>query len=123
MELENILSLNLRLGVIISMILLIIGLILALVEGGFASALTMPNVSTSSMHIGFADTIKGAVQLQVTSVIFLGLMVLIATPVLRVMLSLVSFLFKRNWIYVVITFIVLVNLIVSIVVIPGIVAK
>ncbi len=126
MELEDMLSINLRLGVLASAVLIALGLILALADGG--SVLTSSTqflsyaAATNSQNVGLQQTLGGAAQLQGESFIFLGLMVLIATPIMRVLLSLISFSSKRNWTYAIITFIVLVNLIVSITVIPGMVA-
>jgi len=126
MELEDMLSINLRLGVLASAVLIALGLILVLAGGGSilqpSSQFLSYAAATSSQNVGLQQTLNGAAQLQGVSFIFLGLMVLIATPIMRVLLSLISFSSKRNWTYAVITFIVLVNLIVSMTVIPGMIA-
>lgn len=51
--------------------------------------------------------IQEALNFRGRSVIQLGLILLIATPVARVIFSLLGFLFEKDWTYVVITFIVL----------------
>ena len=54
------------------------------------------------------------------SFVILGLMVLIATPVLRVALGIVSFAMERDWLYVFITTVVFVNLMLAIFILPSI---
>lgn len=54
------------------------------------------------------------------SFIILGLMVLIATPVLRVALGIASFAMERDWLYVFITAVVFINLMLAIFVLPSI---
>ena len=126
MEFEDLLSLNLRLGVILSSALMLIGLILISSESGIGittSQLINPVAGSGSHGVGIAQTLGGVLQLHGISFIFLGIIVLIATPVLRVLLSIMSFLHRRNWTYVIITSIVFVNLVVAIAVIPGLIAK
>ena len=57
--------------------------------------------------------VKEAMNLRGRDIIQLGLLVLIATPVARVIFSLIGFLIEKDWIYVVITAIVLIILSVS----------
>ncbi len=57
--------------------------------------------------------IKEAFELRGRPIIQLGLLLLIATPVARVIFSLFGFLFEKDWVYVIITSIVLVILIIS----------
>ena len=57
--------------------------------------------------------IQEALNFRGRDIIQLGLLVLIATPVARVIFSLVGFLLERDWVYVAITFIVLVILFIS----------
>ncbi len=54
--------------------------------------------------------IQKAFVLKSRAIIQFGLLILIATPVMRVLLSLVDFFIKKDWIYVVVTSIVLVIL-------------
>jgi len=54
--------------------------------------------------------LKEALNFKGRDIIQLGLLVLIATPVARVIFSLIGFLFEKDWIYVAITFIVLIIL-------------
>lgn len=57
--------------------------------------------------------LQEAFLLRSRAVIQLGLLLLIATPVTRVLFSLIGFIFEKDWIYVVITFLVLVILFAS----------
>jgi len=57
--------------------------------------------------------VKEAMNLRGRDIIQLGLLVLIATPVARVIFSLIGFLIEKDWIYVSITAIVLMILFVS----------
>jgi uncharacterized membrane protein len=57
--------------------------------------------------------LQEAFSLRSRAVIQLGLLLLIATPVARVLFSLVGFIFEKDWIYGVITFIVLLILFAS----------
>ena len=57
--------------------------------------------------------VKEALDLRGRDVIQLGLLVLIATPVARVIFSLIGFLIEKDWIYVTITAVVLCILFIS----------
>ena len=59
--------------------------------------------------------VKGAVHLHGKSIIQLGLLLLIATPIARVMLSVVGFAIERDHLYVVLTLIVLAVLLYSLI--------
>lgn len=84
-------------GVTISSILLILGLITSFVSGkGLPD--TMP---TLQQIIPLVLAFKPA------GLLALGLLVLIATPILRVAGSVIGFLYERDWRYALITFIVL----------------
>ncbi|MDE1860783.1 MAG: DUF1634 domain-containing protein [Candidatus Micrarchaeota archaeon] len=118
MELEKAIGITLRLGVALSIILIFIGIFLTFVSGNLEN-LSESNSSASSL----AQIVFGLFQLDGISFIFMGLIVLIATPITRVLLSIFGFLFERNWIYVAITLIVFINLMVAIFVIPGLIIK
>lgn len=61
------------------------------------------------------EIVASAFALRARSIIQLGVLLLIATPVLRVALSLAGFAFERDWHYVVITTIVLAVLLYSLI--------
>ncbi len=95
-NLDIMLGVVLKLGVTLSATIAIIGLIVVLVFGN------------STIGENFI----------VTSII-----VLFATPVIRVMASVVSFAMERNALYTIITLIVLINILVSILIIPAMVLR
>jgi uncharacterized membrane protein len=124
MEIEDIVSICLRIGVSLSVLLTLIGIILIAINGSgnlSISRIAAGSQPASSSKLGLYQAIGGALSLDGTSFIFLGLMVLIATPIIRVALSTFYFAFNGNWLYTIITLIVLFNLSVAIFVIPGIV--
>ena len=56
-------------------------------------------------HVG--KVVKAAITLRSEAIIQLGLLVLIAVPIFRVAVSVVLFLAKRDWLYTVVTLLVL----------------
>ena len=64
---------------------------------------------------GLAAVIHGAIRMNAASVIELGLLLLIATPVARVVLCVVGFLRQRDWLYVAVSTLVLAILFYSLV--------
>jgi uncharacterized membrane protein len=62
-----------------------------------------------------SEIVKGAIALRARSIIQLGVLMLIATPIARVALSLVGFALERDRTYVVITGIVLATLLFSLI--------
>jgi uncharacterized membrane protein len=59
--------------------------------------------------------LHGAITWQPLAVIQLGILVLIATPVARVLFSLLGFAFERDWMYVTVTLVVLTLLLYSLI--------
>jgi len=99
----------LQAGVILSAAVIAIGLLLmALQPDTFAPAQLQQFPHT------FAQVATGVPALRPQAVIALGLLLLIATPVLRVAVSLVTFAVERDWRFVVITLLVLLILLFSI---------
>ena len=118
MELEKAVGITLRFGVVLSVILILIGILLTVANGNWGGL-----SESNSLTFSFAQIVSGLFQLDGISFIFAGLIVLIATPVTRVLFSIFGFLFERNWLYVAITLIVFINLMVAIFVIPGLIVK
>ncbi|TFZ26187.1 DUF1634 domain-containing protein [Lactiplantibacillus plantarum] len=96
----------LRIGVIVSAIVIIIGMLLMLIQGngGYANGMEPHTV---------ADILAGIVALKPYAVIMLGLFLLILTPTLRVAVSIYAFAVEKDHLYVGITTIVLIILIVA----------
>mgnify|MGYP003822555965 CR=1 FL=1 len=100
-------SLILRLGVLLSSVLIVTGGILFLIQhpNEVPSFRTFSGQPERLKHIG--TVFKGVLQLRSRSVIQSGVIVLLSTPLLRVIFSFIEFLIHKDWIFVVITAIVL----------------
>jgi uncharacterized membrane protein len=122
-DMDYVIGLTLRIGVIVSIALVLIGVALLIIEGkglGYSDYSIMSirsNVNTTVIPPIMA--LRGLSQADGLSFIILGLMVLIATPVLRVALGIASFAMERDWLYVVITIVVFINLMLAIFIIPA----
>ena len=110
---EKVVSRVLRIGIILSATIICLGLVLLAVKG----------IITNEMRIDAAipyprdlvALLSGLLALDPASVIALGLVVLIATPIARVSVSILAFALERDWRYVVVTASVLAILIAGIV--------
>ncbi|UQS86331.1 DUF1634 domain-containing protein [Nicoliella spurrieriana] len=105
-SIELIIGKILRIGVIISATIMLIGWLLLVITGktGYAG-----NFHPTS----FQQIIAGTVQLKPDAIMMLGIFCLILTPVLRVIVSIYSFFKERDMLYVYITSFVLLVLIIS----------
>ena len=109
-QLEYLLSNLLMYGVLIASSIVLFGGILYLIHHGSEPAEYQIFIGTPSefhspigvVNAVFAGSRRGIIQL--------GLLILIAIPILRVIISLCTFLLQRNFIYVVITSLVLTSL-------------
>ncbi len=123
-DMDYVIGLTLRYGVIISIALILIGTALFHVKGealGCSETLIMSPTSpinTTVIPPGYA--LSRLPNLDPLSFIILGLMVLIATPVLRVALGIASFAMERDWLYVFITTVVFINLMLAIFILPSV---
>ncbi|WP_047999322.1 DUF1634 domain-containing protein [Lactiplantibacillus herbarum] len=105
-QVEMMIGYILRIGVMVSAIVLVIGMVLMLIEGNGG----YPNgVEPHS----FATIWAGVISLKPYAVIMLGLFLLILTPTLRVAVSIYAFAVEKDRLYVWITTIVLVILIIA----------
>jgi len=119
---EEIISWILRVGVLASAVLIALGVVLLFVtgttgyNGSFNDLAGLVNYNqnrSAAFPTTPGDVLAGVVQFKAYALIALGLLLLIATPVLRVAASVVIFLLERDYAYVLITLIVLTILIVS----------
>src|ERR1700680_2031774 len=99
----------LQIGVSTSAIVILIGLVLLALHPGGLSARSLQSFPQT-----LGEVWSGLLALQPQAVIVLGLLLLIATPVLRVAVSVVAFALEHDRRYVVITLIVLTILLFSI---------
>jgi uncharacterized membrane protein len=116
-KVELLISNLLRTGVIASLIVVVAGLILSffhhpayLHSPAKLSQVTSP--SRTPWHT-LAGLIEGLKHFRGEAVIMTGLLLLIATPVMRVAVSIVAFLIERDWIFVIVTSFVLAMLLLS----------
>lgn len=107
---ERIISAVLRGGVLISGGVILIGLILFIAHGDWR---TITNVTKFSFPHSLGSVFSEAGHGSALAIIMVGLLLLIATPVTRIAVSVVTFALERDWRYVVITSIVLLILLIS----------
>lgn len=112
MRLERVISLTLRTGVIFSTILVVTGLVLYYVENGPSFLPTY--------EVGILTLFAGLVSLRPEAFILLGVVVLIFTPVARVLELLVEYIWLRDRIYVVLSAMVLSVMLFAILLLPSI---
>ncbi|RFS24498.1 DUF1634 domain-containing protein [Chitinophaga silvatica] len=98
----------LRIGVLTACSIALIGGFWYLVQSGAAD---MPDYShftgEEAGYTTFHGIFKGVAEGSATEIIQLGVLVLLATPIFRVFFSLLAFALEKDWLYVVITTIVL----------------
>jgi len=106
-RMEHIIGSLLRLGVIVAACIVLAGGVFYLVE----RARVVPHYGSFRGEPAFLEhltgTLRAAFSLKSEGVIQLGLLVLIAVPIFRVAVSIVAFLVKRDWLYSVVTLVVL----------------
>lgn len=112
-DMEQLIGQVLRYGVLTSGIIAIIGGIWYLIQGGSG----IPNYTSFSGepagYTSLTGIIKGLAAGSAKEIIQLGVVILIATPILRIVFSLFSFILEKDRLYVVITLIVLLIIIFS----------
>ena len=119
-DIEKIISNLLRWGVLASLILIGSGTLLSFVhsndygaQGGSPSDLQVLIRPEAVMSFSISGFIHGLSQGQGQSLIIAGLILLIATPVLRVAISIITFAVERDWTFVGITSLVFLLLLFS----------
>jgi len=112
-DVDQLLGNLLRIGVIVATIVAAIGGVLYLAQHGLDNVdhHRFRGEPAELRHV--SDIVRGAVALHTDAIIQLGLVLLIATPVARVAMSLVAFVLQRDRVYIVVTSIVLALLVFS----------
>ena len=105
-QVELIIGQILRIGVIVSATVIVLGIILMLIQGNGG----YPN---GVQPTGFKEILSGVLALRPFAVIMLGLFLLILTPTLRVAVSIYAFAVEKDHLYVWITTAVLIILIIA----------
>ncbi len=100
-------------GVVTSAVVIAIGLLLVILTGqtGYHDTVGLSLILAREGTVAFPRTLggvlQGAIQLRPFAVIELGTLLLIATPVFRVAASVLLFLFEQDYLYTVVTLVVL----------------
>ena len=106
---ELLISHVLRGGVVLGAIVITVGLVAFYARYGPNPPLTIAQIYPHSLEQTFVGLAHGAPQ----AIMVLGLLILLATPVVRVAVSIVAFALERDWTYIAITALVLAILLVS----------
>jgi uncharacterized membrane protein len=112
-QVDQLLGNLLRIGVIVATIVAVIGGVLLLAQRGLAPASGHVFSGEPPELRSVGGILRGVAALHPDAIVQLGLVLLIATPVARVAMSLVAFILQRDRVYVVVTLIVLAVLIFS----------
>ena len=114
---ELIISYTLRLGVVTSVILILLGMCVSFIRHPQYLSSKTELVALTRLGATFPQTIGGVVlglaEFRGQALVVLGLLVLIATPVVRVAISILAFLLQRDHAFVAITTIVFALLLLS----------
>lgn len=106
-EFNTVVGLVLRYGVIISFAIISLGSVLLFVEGqtGYYALGTAEQLFDrhNRFLIGFVPLIQGVISAKPYAIIDFGLLVLLATPIARVFISILLFLEERRYAFVLIT--------------------
>lgn len=97
----------LRVGVLVAATVTLLGGIAFLVHHGALAPDHATFRGQPEMLSTLSGIIAGALALQPAAIVQLGIVLLIATPVARVLLTLVAFIIQHDWMYVLISAIVL----------------
>jgi uncharacterized membrane protein len=114
-SIENMISILLRVGVLVSGAVVLIGGLYYLLHHGREIENYRVFHGAAAMDRIVPQIVRGAISLRARSIIQFGLLLLIATPILRVAFSLAGFTLERDRVYVVITAIVLAVLLYSLI--------
>ena len=112
---EQVVGNLLRIGVLVAAAVAVAGGVAVLVQHGARVASYGTFTSETAEFTSIGGIVRGVLALDSRAVVQLGLVLLIATPIARVVFSLVAFLLQRDRLYVVITGIVLAVLVFSLV--------
>jgi uncharacterized membrane protein len=116
-QVEIFISVLLRVGVLVSLTVIVAGTIFTFIHHRdyLSSRTAMPDVTGDAARFPHTvgEVIDGVHHLQGRAIVLLGLLMLIATPVMRVAASIFAFVYEHDYIYVTITAIVLTLLLLS----------
>lgn len=106
-DVEQFIGRMLQLGVLVATIVTVIGGVLLLVQHGSSSPTYSEFRGEPAYLTSIGGIVRGVREMRSESIVQLGILLLIATPVARVAFTLVAFVLQRDRVYVVLTTIVL----------------
>lgn len=114
-DFNRIIGLVLRFGVTIASAVIAVGSVLLFVEGqsGYGSLSSAEQLYSSRFVLGLAPLFQGVIMVKPFAIIDLGLILLFATPLARVAISIFLFFEEKRYIFVWITILVLSILLLS----------
>ena len=107
LDVQRFIGRTLRLGVLLAAFVVAIGAAIVLAQHGGTPADYRTFVPGPESLRSVTGILRSAVHLDARAIVQLGLLLLIATPIARVVLTLVAFLLQRDWRYVVVAGLVL----------------
>ena len=114
-DMEQIIGLQLRFGVVIASLIVLIGGLRYLNQAGSAAVPHYHSfIGTKAGFTTIGEILKGAYAINAKGIIELGVIVLIATPIFRIAFSLVGFIIEKDKLYIGITLTVLAVMMLSI---------
>jgi len=116
-QVELVISHVLRYGVVTSLVVVVIGTILSFVHHpdylSSKAELHRLTAHDASFPNTITDSAKSVLHGRGRGIVIWGLLLLVATPVMRVAVSIVGFVYEKDWLFVVITSTVLALLLLS----------
>lgn len=112
-QMEMFIGRMLRVGVFTSCIIAVLGGVLYVVQYG-GSSVDFSEFTAAMAVESIGEVINGVLVLDAVSVIQLALLILLATPILRVVFSILAFMIERDYLYVFITLVVLIIIVFNI---------
>lgn len=113
---ELMISRLLRAGILVSGALVLLGGIVALAETAGSASPALSSLDPSSRLPSLSGLLDGVASLNADALVQLGLVVLVATPAMRVAVSAYAFARQRDWTYVAISVTVLTVLAIGLVI-------
>ena len=106
-DIENIMGNLLRYGVLASLFVVLIGAAFYLLQHGSETPNYKKFLGEPKRLSEFKQVLHSAFQGRGRSIIQLGLFILIATPIARIVFSIIGYILERDYLYIIITVIVL----------------
>jgi uncharacterized membrane protein len=106
-DVQRFIGRTLQLGVLLAAFVVVIGAVIVLAQHGNAPADYRTFVPGPESLRSVTGILRSAFRLDARAIVQLGLLLLIATPIARVLLTFIAFLLQRDWRYVLVTGLVL----------------